>query len=394
MHIAIVAAYWHYPEVAYELPKRLADRGHQVDAIIGGPNAHSTVKERVTERFTVYRIPAINLALPFDSNQKYPYVLGLRHLISRLEPEIVECQSHLFLPTIQAGRVASDLGVPNMVTVHGVRAERGFAPDLAQYAYLYTLGSRVFKKADLVRCLTETDMVEILKYGCAKEKVRIIPNAVDVELFRPNSEKEEQNLVLWVGRFVREKGLECLIEAAKKVVNNRKETIFMLVGDGPLKGKITAMVDQLGLSRNVILTGVMKHDQLPEIMQKASVFAFPSLREGMPLALLEAMACGKPVISTSLSGLKELVNHRQNGLLFPLGDSDALADSILTLLSDMHLRSELGRNARDTIVKKHSWDQVVNQLENAYEEAISNRSTLTSKRKRMGSPILSWTSIA
>lgn len=205
MHIVIVAAYWHYPEVAYELPKRLGDRGHQVDAIIWDPNAHGMGKELVSERFTVYRIPAINLALPFDSNHKYPYDLGLRHLISRLEPEIVECQSHLFLPTIQAVRIASDLGVPNVVTVHGVRAERGFALNLAQYAYLYTLGSRVFKKADLVRCLTETDMAEILKYGCAKEKVTIIPNAVDVELFRPNSEKEEQNLVLWVGRFVRER---------------------------------------------------------------------------------------------------------------------------------------------------------------------------------------------
>lgn len=372
VHVVIVAAYWYYPEAAYEFPLRLVRKGHKVTAILWNQNASIDTRNDVADGFTVYNVRGVNPCGAIDSGFRYPYVFGLSRMISKLKPDIIDCQSHLFLTTVQAIRAAKDLGIPSVVTVHGVMAKRGGLMNLAQYVFLFTLGSWIFRETDLVRCLTENDAKEVAKYRCPRDKVRIIRNAVDTDFFRPKNEADkEDDLIVWTGRFVKEKGLEYLVDAAKRVVSHCNDVKFVLIGHGPLEQGIISSVDRNSLSKNFLFTGDFSRRQIAEILQKASLFALPSLREGMPFALLEAMACGAPVVGSDISGINDVIVHGQNGFLVPPKNSTTLADVILELLGDEDLRRIIGRNARQLMVEKYSWNTITSKIEKAYNEATS-----------------------
>lgn len=368
MRISIIEAYWYYPEVGCEFPAQLAKKGHEVTAILWNDVASNATKQVFSNGFTVYKLPGINLFTAINLSN-YPYVFGLPQTIAGLKPEIVDCQSHLFITTAQAVKAAKELGVPSVITVHGVMAVRDFATNMAQYAYLYTVGSWIFRKANVVRCLTESDAAEVIRYGCPPEKVRIIPNAVDTNLFKPKN-KRTKNLVTWVGRFVHEKGLQYLIEAAGLVARQHKDVEFMLIGDGPLRREIETIVKRNGLSMNITFTGNRSHRQVAKTLQETALFVLPSLKEGMPLILLEAMACGVPVVCSRIPGISDVVTHGHNGLLVPDRNPEALANAILTLLDDESCGRRLGENARRLVAEKYGWDIIIKKIERVYDETI------------------------
>jgi glycosyltransferase involved in cell wall biosynthesis len=371
MRILLVATYWHYPEVAYEFPSQLAGLGHDVSVIIWNSMARKIRRRNVLNAFVLYELPGVNLFGVLNPSHNYSYVFGLPYVFDYLKPEVVDCQSHLFLTTVQAIKTAKEFRIASIVTVHGVMAKRGLIANLGQSIYLYTLGSWVFKKATLVRCLTRSDAQELMRYGCPPEKIRIVPNAVDTNLFSPQTEREE-DLVVWVGRFVQEKGLEYLLKAAKIVSRKAKNVKFLLVGDGPLKAKIMKLASDLGLlGKFVRFTGPLKREEVAKILGRASVFVFPSLREGLPLSVLEAMACGTPVVGSDVPGIKDLVVNGENGLLVPARNPKMLAEALLTLLNEVELRKEMGRKARRLVVAEYSWDSVISKIEKVYYEAIN-----------------------
>jgi glycosyltransferase involved in cell wall biosynthesis len=121
-------------------------------------------------------------------------MFNLSQLIAEVRPEIIDCQSHLFLTSFQAMELAKQKGLPIIVTVHGTLARRTLPLTVAQKTYVYAIGSRIFRKANLVRCLTNGDKQEIIKYGCPPDKIRIIPNAVDVNHFKPQQARRDISL--------------------------------------------------------------------------------------------------------------------------------------------------------------------------------------------------------
>lgn len=370
MHIARVRHLF-YPDMPrdyfFELSVRQVKAEHEVDVLTWNKNKHP-LEENVSDGFTIYRLAGFNFSMDGVITD-YPYLPSLPQKIEKLKPEIIHGESHLFLTTVQAVKAAKKLGVPSVVTVHGVIAKRSVAVNLAQYVYLRTLGLWLFKNADEIICLTKSDAQEIVRFGCPSEKIKVIPNAVDTNRFRPGKERQE-NLVVWVGRFVPEKGLRYLIKAAKTVVKDFKDVEFTLVGYGPLKANTIKLAFDYGLLNGTVhFTGPFDRNQVADILGKASITVLPSLKEGLPLSLLEAMACGKPVIGSDISGISDVIIHGQNGLLVPPGNPEALANAILTLLNDESLRRRLGHNARQLIVEKYSWNIITNKIEKVYYEA-------------------------
>ncbi|MHA1833929.1 MAG: glycosyltransferase, partial [Candidatus Baldrarchaeia archaeon] len=109
-----------------------------------------------------------------------------------------------------------------------------------------------------------------------------------------------------------------------------------------------------------------------KVLGKATVFVFPSLREGLPLSVLEAMACGVPVVGSDIPGVNEVVKHEENGFLVPPKNSEALANVILTLLNDENLRRKVGRDARQLMTEKYNWNAIASKIEKVYHEAIKD----------------------
>ena len=356
------------PDYFFELSKRQAEAGHEVDILTWRKNGSYSDKV-VAGGFIIHRLHGLNFRMD-GMIEEYPYLPRLPAEIEMLKSEIVHGESHLFLTTFQAISKAKSLGLPSVVTVHGVLAYRGFAVNSMQRIYLHTLGSEVFKRADRVICLTRGDAGEIVKLGCNPEKIRLVPNAIDTERFRPGK-KQDDNLITWVGRFVPEKGVQYLIEAARIVANEFRDVRFILVGYGPLETKIMKLAFDHGLlNKFVFFTGALDRDEVAKVLGKSRIFVFPSLKEGLPVSVLEAMASGLSVIGSDIEGINDVISDQYNGLLVPSKNPKALASAISTLLNDRSLGKKMGKNARQSMTEKYSWDIVSNKIEKVYYEAI------------------------
>jgi glycosyltransferase involved in cell wall biosynthesis len=189
-----------------------------------------------------------------------------------------------------------------------------------------------------------------------KTTIEIIPDGADVHGITPkeNYDPGEEADLLYVGRLAKNKGLDTLLDALGKLSSALKWRLT-LVGDGPEWPAVAAQTARLALIDRVNLRGWQGWSTLPEIYRKAEIFVMPGYDEGMPAALLEAMATGLPVITTNVSGMGEAVLHGKTGLLVPPRDSDALADALTLMIADPSRWEEWGRAGRARIESYYSW---------------------------------------
>ena len=143
---------------------------------------------------------------------------------------------------------------------------------------------------------------------------------------------------MWHGRLVKEKGVLDIIKVARIVTRYYPAARFVLVGEGPLKKKLIKLIHIYSLRKNVFLLGRVPYDKIPLLLPKASIYIFPSYMEGMPYALLEAMACGLPIIAYDIPQIRETT--RGECILVKKGDVKALAEAILLLLKNEELRKK------------------------------------------------------
>jgi glycosyltransferase involved in cell wall biosynthesis len=190
-------------------------------------------------------------------------------------------------------------------------------------------------------------------------KIHLIPNGVDTTLFRPTvpvtpasaSRRPAHPIkdILYVGRLVEQKNLATLIVAAGKLVG-RFDLRLTLVGDGPLRGRLEALAGTLGVPMRFL--SFVDHQKLPEFLAGADAFVLPSVIEGHPKALLEAMSCGVPCLASDVEGVRSMVTDGETGLLFDPRDPDALAAGLERVLTDEEFARNLGERARARVVER------------------------------------------
>ncbi len=147
----------------------------------------------------------------------------------------------------------------------------------------------------------------------------------------------------------------------------------MLVGDGPERAALEAHIDALGVRDNVDLAGAVPPEELRRRLQHATVFALPSLWEGMPAAVLEAMACGLPVVASDVNGTRDVVEHGVTGLLHPSGDVPALADCLRSVLVDDTVARALGQAGREAMTARFSFEAVLAAKAELYRAVAAGR---------------------
>lgn len=209
--------------------------------------------------------------------------------------------------------------------------------------------------ADVIVVTSEKDKKYIVeKYHVNPSKVYVIPNWVDVNVFKPmhNIEKEKGRIV-FVGRLEHQKNVFALVDAVKTLPNIK----LYIVGEGTLKKPLEYKIEKERIS-NVVLLGAIPNEKLPYELNRAEIFVLPSLWEGHPKALIEAMACGLPVIGSDVEGIKEVIVHGFNGLLCK-PDPKSIRSTILTLINNPELRKKLGENARRFVVENYSIEKVM-----------------------------------
>jgi glycosyltransferase involved in cell wall biosynthesis len=350
-----------------EFVDKVRKRGHKVSVFLGA--FQRRFNYQYLDGDIGFYFPPTWDALSKITGTPYPVFKGVETYLSQLAPDIVHINSHLFLSNYQIARAARSLRIPFVVTVHGFAVRRGLIIDTLQKVYLQTVARFLFDMASRVICLTEAEAESVARIMGGYGKISVIPNGVDVGFFRPSDEKDS-NLVVWVGRMVPEKGLVYLLEAMREVVKQHANVKLVLGGDGPLRQYLQNFARRLGLQKNIFFLGAINHEEVADILSKSSIFVFPSLKEGMPRALLETMACGNAVVGSNVSGIKGIVTNESNGILVPPKDPEALSKAILTLLEKEKLRRFLGQNARELMVEKYDWAKVTAKLDSVYDAAL------------------------
>lgn len=203
-----------------------------------------------------------------------------------------------------------------------------------------------------------------------KRRVEITWNGVDSRFFSPgNQDCSNPSELLFVGRLAPGKGLHDLILAFKIVIVQFPNVKLSIVGDGPLYSKMLSMIEQNGLKNHVRLIGhISSREALRAFYQQAWGFILPSHHESLPGVILEAMACGTPVIATRVGGIPAVINNGVNGFLVSPRAPDALAGAICRLLKDDGFHSKLGQAARQTVEKQFSWNIIGENYLNCYNE--------------------------
>jgi glycosyltransferase involved in cell wall biosynthesis len=238
----------------------------------------------------------------------------------------------------------------------------------------------IAEKATIIATISRYSQGKIIEhYGIDQEKIRIVPNGVDTEKFKPSDSaaaKQQLGLrleptVLFTGSLIPRKGLHYLVKAAEKVVKQQANTKFAIVGSGPMQVQIEESLAASGLTGNFKFLGNLKEDQLSAVYNAADVFVLPSIQEGQGIVLLEAQACGKPVVAFGVGGVPEAVRQGETGFLPELGDTDGLADRLLALLGDEAMRQRMGAAGRKFVSENYTWDLCANRMLKVYREVLA-----------------------
>ncbi|MEO0021326.1 MAG: glycosyltransferase family 4 protein [candidate division WOR-3 bacterium] len=209
---------------------------------------------------------------------------------------------------------------------------------------------------------------------------RIIPSGVNLKLFQPGykpkiEKKTGEKIILFLGRLDKRKGLEVLIQAMPDIINSVPNTRLIIVGQGQRKEHYVKMVHELGLAKRVAFLGAARADELPSYYCSADVYCSPALGgETLGIVLLEAMACGVPVVASNIPGYDETVSHLNDGILVTPGNSTELAKAIIKVLSDNSLRANLINAGLQKVTNEYDWSIIASKTIDYYYELMKNRS--------------------
>lgn len=229
------------------------------------------------------------------------------------------------------------------------------------------------KSASEIISLTP-EMGERIEKELGRKSV-VIPNGVDLERFFPIPKKNSntENLtIITLSRIDDKKGLEYAIQSMPKILENYPKTKLKILGDGDYRSHLEQLTAALGLDKSVEFAGSIPNTEVPNHLQNAEIFLLPSLFEGLPLTLLESMACGLPVVSTPVSVAPGIIEKWNNGIIVPFKSPDAIADAIITLLSNQDLREKYAKNSSDAAKETMSWKSVAEQYNSLYQSVIES----------------------
>jgi glycosyltransferase involved in cell wall biosynthesis len=210
--------------------------------------------------------------------------------------------------------------------------------------------------------------------GMDEDKLEVIPFGVDTEFFRPIDVPKTDDLfqVLSVGYLIERKGHEYLIKAMKEIVIQRDDVRLKIVGSGPLEEKLKKFIQDLGLNNFVKIIKNVSDDDLLRLYNSSDVFVLPAVvdsqgnTEGLGVVLLEAMACGIPVIGSNIGGIPDIIQDRQTGLLVREKDVLELFQSLNMLIKNPSYREKLATKGYDQVSEKFSWEKVVETYLESY----------------------------
>ncbi|MGZ3678986.1 MAG: glycosyltransferase [Ktedonobacterales bacterium] len=223
----------------------------------------------------------------------------------------------------------------------------------------------------------------LCEHHFALPTTQLIPNGVDIARFVPacrGRHDERAQTVVCVSNLRFEKGIDVLLRAWRSVYDQVPAARLIIVGDGSLRLQLEHLAQALGVADRVEFAG--QQNDVPAQLHRGGVGVLPSRTEGMPNALLEAMACGLPCVATRVSGSEDIIQHGVNGILCEPEDDVGLAEGLLTLLRDLALAQQYGRAARTTIEQHFAMERIIAMYAELYQNLIERKTAGVHKERQ------------
>ena len=233
--------------------------------------------------------------------------------------------------------------------------------------YLYN------RKTDGVVAISGRIAEILIQAGVRKDKIRVIYSGIDPQSFGSSSFRgwgERAPVIGTVAVLFKRKGHRFLLEAAARLKERGLKLRYLFAGEGPERSELEKQAVKLGLDSEVSFQGFVA--DVPHFLAQVDIFVLPSLYEGLGVAVLEAMAAGKPIVACEVGGIPELIQHHDTGLLVPPADSAALAEAISTLAAQPNLADKIGRKAWEKVRGEFTIEQMGRQNESFYYELLSH----------------------
>lgn len=249
------------------------------------------------------------------------------------------------------------------------------ANDLMTKTY-YRLDKYLLQRFNKVVPVSEEIERELLRNKVKGERISLIYNGINASRFEQSNKNlrrefnigEKTKVIGTVARFTQEKGLFHLLEVAEKILNLCSNVIFLFVGYGQLKNDLIKKSKELGIGEKIIFTG--QRNDLPDIYSIIDIFVLPSLREGLPMVLLEAMAAKKPIIATKVGAIPRVIENRKDGILIDPGSVDAMKEAIFWLLTNEEFSKNISMNAFNKVAKEFSSRKMCSRYVTIYESLL------------------------
>ena len=380
---------WEYPprivggisRVVHDLSHRLVKEGHDVTVVTYKDGDLSYFEN--DKGVKVYRVDNYMIT----PNNFTDWIMQLNFNMISKATEIINkdgkfdvIHAHDWLVTYAAKTLKQSYNMPLVATIHATEAGRnsGIHDDVQRYIndteWLLTYESTdVIVNSNYMKCELQR------LFGLPFDKINVIPNGVNLNLytgidrdynFRRQYAMDNEKIILYLGRLVYEKGVQNLISAMPKILENYNDAKLVIAGRGGMMEELKNQVNSMGISDKVYFTGYLDSKNVQKMYKCADVAVFPSTYEPFGIVALESMLSGTPTVVSDVGGLNEIIEHGVNGMKSYAGNPNSIADSVLSLLFDAKLCSNISKNAKAKVKAEYNWNKITQDTHYVYERAI------------------------
>ena len=380
---------WEYPprivggiaRVVHDLSHVFAKQGHEVHVI--------TYKEGNTKEFEkdgevfVHRIETY----PINANNLVDWVMQFNFCVIEKAADVIKrfgkfdvIHAHDWLVAYSARTLKNAYKIPLVATIHATESGRNKGIHDKNQGYVNDVEWLLTYEASNVICNSYFMKNEIKNlFGKPFENIHVVPNGINIHKFdnqerdwdfRRNYASDNEKIVFFAGRIVYEKGIQVLLDAAPKILQNYNDVKFVIAGRGPCLDELKAQAERLGISNRVYFTGYLNDVQITKMYKAIDVAVFPSLYEPFGIVALEGMLAGAATVVSDVGGLNEIVSHGIDGMKSYSGNCNSLADSILEVLFNQDLCKQIAKNAHEKVVSEYNWDIIAKKTMEVYKDTI------------------------
>ncbi len=337
-----------------------AAMGHEVTVVtVDDDSTRAHIEGR--DGYTLVRYPSTVSLLGNDISAG----VG-QHLRHATEFDVMHAHSHLYFSTNLAALKRCFDDIPLAITNHGLYSQN--APEWMFDWYLKSAGRWTFDRADVVFCYTPEDERRVRAFGVESD-IEVVSNGIDTERFRPEGPASDLidhdgPVVLFVGRLVEGKRPEDAVAAIERVRSEHPDARLYLCGEGSMRADLETQVTERGLEGAVRFLGQVAYDEMPALYRAGDALVLPGRAEGLPRTVLEAMACGVPVVCSDLEQVAPVVEGA--GHTVSVGDVEGFARGLRRVLSGQY------DDGRETVEAAFTWDGTVERTTTALERVAND----------------------